>query len=219
MEVIQLTNPENGKTHDLEIIEQEQCALSAENVALIRGKLHSKGNCREVRMVSKKPRMFFGYVPEEERISRYYELWSSLKNSGIDTVPTLYTSFDRVIMPHLTADGSVFYGKHRGYDRDRSSNKTQPKPTDPIFMNLDPEEIESSARDILEKATKNKIILAYDDPLTLLIHPSGSWKLMALDISQTCLSCHVESYVKTKNDFNLGCFLSIMGSIRQGLGS
>lgn len=106
----------------------------------------------------------------------YYNYWKRLKNAGIPTVPTMRViAPNEVIMTNMTADGSVFFGKHRSHSEPISDQFIQ------HFLSINPADIQFSAQQIVKRADENNIILPDDEAFTLLVHPDGSWEVMVLD--------------------------------------
>ena len=91
-------------------------------------------------------------------------------------------SESKVMMTNLLADGSGVYGKHQAL---LESRNYRPQSTDPLFMSLKINRVLASAREIIKLANRKNIRLPIDDPLTLLVHPDGSFKVMMLDIGPT----------------------------------
>lgn len=117
--------------------------------------------------------------------------WHAYRAAGIPTVPTLRTSDNRgtLLVTDVKADGSEVYGKGMvqalsgRHDLSRHRANTQ---IDPLFLEITADEnwqaIADKANEYTERAIDAGIVLAYDDAFEMIVHPDGTWDLIALDI-------------------------------------
>lgn len=116
----------------------------------------------------------------------YYCIWRKLKDAGVPTIPNVrIVDDDNVLITDLTADGSQFFGK-AGYIKwlfeDRQPGLSGPEKH---FVNVDIDKVARRAREIELLALKHGLVLPSDDPFDLLVHPTGAWEVVVLDIGQT----------------------------------
>jgi hypothetical protein len=112
------------------------------------------------------------------------KLWQPLIDAGIPVVPMSKYDENTIIMPDLTADGSFIVDKHLFYSLKyfdseviRSKRKLK-KAKLPDLM-----EVYKEIDTLTYYATAKYVNFPIDSGLILLIHPSGAWKVMLLDIS------------------------------------
>jgi hypothetical protein len=117
--------------------------------------------------------------------------WHAYRAAGIPTVPTLRTSDNRgtLLVTDVKADGSEVYGKGMAqalsgrHDIGRYRANTQ---IDPLFLEITADKnwqvIVNKANEYTERAVDAGIVLAYDDAFEMIVHPDGTWDLIALDL-------------------------------------
>lgn len=126
---------------------------------------------------------------ERADIGKYPVVWSVLSEAGLPVVPDLYVGPDNTLLAtDLKADGSEFYGKSYSMSVEFRHEHERPRPEiDPIFMDLierKAPEIEEQVQDYARKAAEAGVLLAYDDPVDMLVRPDGSFQVMALDLTR-----------------------------------
>lgn len=117
---------------------------------------------------------------------RFYQAWELLKERGLPVIETVRIANDsEIYMSDLAAGGKVVYsGKHDLLDL--SLGKRQLKPTDEFFREFSDyyPRLLHEATKIAKIATEQGILLAWDDPLQMVVDQDGNWSLIVLDISQ-----------------------------------
>lgn len=121
----------------------------------------------------------------------YFETYQRLKSSGMPVVEDVFlieVSEGKyhpsvVMMTDLESEGAFVYGREdwmglilsrRGYlERDE------------LLLSIEVEDMRGRAYDLVEKAQRNKIALAEDDPFVLVVDERGSWDVILLDIGGT----------------------------------
>ena len=110
----------------------------------------------------------------------YYQSWQILRRAGLPTLPVMRViDEERVIMPDMTADGSMFFGKGK---KNIVVDGREPYLAELVFMSLDLEKLLERAAWVEGTAWEKGIVLPFDDPLDLLVHPDGSWEVMVVDL-------------------------------------
>lgn len=135
-------------------------------------------------------------------IDQWIHVWEAFRNAGIPVVKSMRQfGDDKIFMKNLKHDGSEIFGK--GYFV-LSEAKVEEGPLPPLtdmekkfiqVMETDLPKIETDLKDILERAKAHNLILPWDDPFELIIHPDGRWEIIVLD-----LSCAKESENTYLND-------------------
>ena len=129
---------------------------------------------------------------DKEYALKYAENWEICKKIGLPVVPTLrVTTQDSIVMTNLTADGSQLFGKAYAIEISKETKKRSLSPREKRFLELTDDkhfsEIEKQVRFYAELACNNEaslpFILPTDDAFELIIHPSGDWKLILLDLT------------------------------------
>lgn len=126
-----------------------------------------------------------------KKTNRIVKIYTAYKKAGLPVVHTFRkTTEGKVVMTDVTADGSRIYGKavsihHIGSDGEKRS----PDPMDAVFLEfMNNKEvvaaIKTEAERIAMVASENGIVLAWDDPFELIIHPDKTWNLLCLDLEQ-----------------------------------
>jgi hypothetical protein len=121
--------------------------------------------------------------------SKYIKNWKDLNAVGLPVVPTLrICSGTTMILTDMKADGSEIYGKGlRDVLKFRKEKRERPsEEIDQIFLDITNEEnikvVRGKALEYVERANRNGIKLASDDPFELIIHPDGKWDFIMLDL-------------------------------------
>jgi len=139
----------------------------------------------------------------DEIIQIYY----AYKQAKLPVVETFRRSNDgMVVMTDITADGSKVYGKATSQSMNHGKPR-EPSPLDSVFLELIADG--SVVKDMHDQALKlaaiagdHGILLAYDDPFELIIHPDKTWSLVCLDLEQAILHRSPEG---TETQTNLKC--------------
>lgn len=117
--------------------------------------------------------------------------WTKAKEAGLPVV-SFFRKTDRntIVMTDVRADGSEIYGKSIFYHitdpkktgEIRQSNKIDAKFLEIMNSKEKMEEVKKQAEKYALLASEHGIILAWDDPFDLVIHPTEGFKLICLDI-------------------------------------
>lgn len=141
------------------------------------------------------------YRGEKTSAQHYMDLWNSLKQANIPVLDEVVAiSENEVAETNVAADGSKMYGKDTG------NNDIVPSPIDEIFKNLDLDEVLQEARRVAKVAADAHIMLSQDHCLDLVVHPDGTWVVMARDIKHTFTN--VQYPVDEKNIGNAEWFVN-----------
>ncbi len=184
---------------------------------------------RVLNLIEKKPIIFESGSTQNDDdnnpSSKYVSKWNLLKSAGIP-VPAFVIPEDEntVLMPDLTDDGSVIYGKTDFealefidiYGAPDRSNKTL---SDLVLATAQMDEIEKNALEIAGKATNANILLPFDDPLILICSPNGSLGLMVLDFGDTRNGAMVDAdlppTLREQNELFVTRFLHQLESLKR----
>jgi hypothetical protein len=117
--------------------------------------------------------------------------WAKAKEAGLPVV-NIFRKTDKntIVMTDIRADGSEIYGKSIYYHitdpkktgEIRQSNKIDVKFLEIMNSKEKMEEVKKQAEKYALLASEHGIILAWDDPFDLVIHPTEGFKLICLDI-------------------------------------
>lgn len=190
--------------------------MGVEECSQVTVRIPGRFSSREIPMVSKEPRCFVSWrFFERNAAGRYVSTWTRLREAGIPVVPTLRKrNNSAVVMTDLTRDGSIIYGRHQAFVllpyRHSDFFLKNHKP----FMALDLDEVKRSAVEVLDTATGQGITLANDGALDLVVNPSGSWYLIALDITRTIFNSRT---ARLSNQDNLNNFMGYLNLIRENI--
>ncbi len=117
---------------------------------------------------------------------RFCQAWELLKERGLPVIETIRIANDsEIYMSDLTVGGKVVYsGKHDLLDFYLDGRLQQP--TDKFFREFSDYclRLLHEAMKIAKIATEQGILLAWDDPLQMVVDQEGNWSLIVLDISQ-----------------------------------
>lgn len=139
---------------------------------------------------------------ERTSAQHYMDLWNTLKQADIPTLDEVVViSENEVAETNLAADGSKIYGKDTG------NNDIDPSPIDGIFKSLDMEAILHETRRVAKLASDHHIMLSQDHCLDLIVHPDGTWVVMARDIKHTFTN--VQYSIDEKNKENAERFVNV----------
>lgn len=215
---IKLDHFDKDKSHAVVITRKEELPETSEHLSRLHADFLYGTKKRQIKLVSKLPRVFSRRLDNHADYAKeYYGIWSRLKKAGLPVVPTVRrVSKEEVAMTDLTADGSIFYDKNTNtnlrlmYDNAAYSAH----PFDKKFLSLNTRSVIKRAETILDKANRESIALALDDPLSLLVHPDGTWDIYVLDIGGTQFDTKT---VKFKNKVNLRTFKEQLESIKRYL--
>ena len=144
----------------------------------------------------------------EGQADSYLYLWESLRAAEIPTIPTVRKiSNEDVIMTDLEANGSVLYDKLLR-DNLMRGGKKPPQDMNEKFLSINPNHILDSAQEIMERATRSRIELPFDnEALSLLLSPAGNWRLLVVDFEEVILNT---PDAKEANISNFYCFERII---------
>lgn len=177
------TNPTSGKTRDRKIHEVELTDFSdIPNSMGVEPKLLHKVRVKSGKIVSLVERGS-GPISTEG----YIQLWEAFKKAGIPVVKFIRKSKDGVFMKNLKHDGSEIFGSAYASLSEMKFSKGHPKLT-PIeqrfveIMESDLPKIRSALESMLKNAKEHRLVLPWDDPFELLVHPDGTWELIVLDL-------------------------------------
>lgn len=133
--------------------------------------------------------------PGETSAQYFVRIWQTMKNAGLNVLPSVSASGDdEILETDLTADGSQIYGK------DSRIDGRVDKKIDPLFLNLDLTKVEEAAKILSQKAYGGNIQLSADHSMDLVVHPDGSWIVMARDIKNTRIYQVGNSTIAREND-------------------
>lgn len=138
------------------------------------------------------------HLVAREITSDYLLKWKLLRNVGMPVIPLLRVTNQvfgtreasehtmTAIVPDLTNDGSVLYGKEEAYEV--FEGKYYLKQSDrELFLDVffgDMNKIIRRINQYVQLASDNDIVLPEDgEGFKLLVHPNGSWELVMIDIS------------------------------------
>lgn len=151
--------------------------------------IERNGVIKVLNLVEKTPSQLGYWRDHEKPLSEeFFARWKMLKDAKLPVPDTVrITSDTTIVMTDLTADGSDIYGKtdaeaieFEEFLPEKSHRK--PRKMDYILNTISTEVIKAEALKIATRATESDISLPFDDPLSLIIHPDGSWQLMILDL-------------------------------------
>ncbi len=116
----------------------------------------------------------------------YIAKWKQFSEAGLPVVSTLRkSSRDSLFQTDLKSDGTELYGKAFWY-LIYSKSEFRLRPVDKIFLNLtDTNNFQKIAEKVFmykDLADKNGILLPYDDPFELIVHPDGKWDFVIIDL-------------------------------------
>ncbi len=157
-----------------------------------------KGNeiKREISLIRRTIEYPQEYRNAGETSAQYFvRIWQTMKNAGITVLPNVSAAGEEeVLETDLTADGSQIYGKDSRRE-DRFDEKI-----DPLFLNIDLVKVEEAAKDLSKKANTSNIQLSADHPLDLIVHPDGTWIVMARDVKNTTLNPLSQNIMINENE-------------------
>lgn len=216
-ELLHFVRPDGKTSSVVSILKEEIFPTSGiEGPRKVSVGVYNRGLIRHVSMVTKRPRLFCPSLQDGETpADRFINIWTRLKAADIPVVPTVRKISDaEVAMTDLTRYGSIIYGKHQ-------ASNIEALPTDPLsltihaaFLRINPSQFEQLTRKIFDNATRNNILLAFDDPLDLVVKPNGSWYLIALDIGGTSFN---HSATAKKNIESCGYVMSWLRDLQNSI--
>lgn len=176
-ELLTLYNPNTKRVREALILWKRKVKSTAENVEKILVELDGK----RVRLVAKSPWLFSNL--DGPASSLYFEIWNRLGVAQLPVANSMWTtSQETVVMRDLTVGGGFFYDKS---EAGRIIYRKRSVTTDQIFLQIPREEIEKAATQVLTRASSRNVILAPDDPMSLLVRKDGSFRIYLLDIGLT----------------------------------
>lgn len=118
--------------------------------------------------------------------SEYLYNWRAFKAAGLPVVPTVRINEQTgtLLVTDIKADGSEIYGKAMAYNLDEELFRRRIE-VDARFLHLMQNElgdIERRVKEYVALADAHSLGLPFDDPFELVVHPSGSWNLLILDL-------------------------------------
>lgn len=150
--------------------------------------------------------------PGETSAQYFVRIWKTMKDSGVNVLPNVSASGEEEILEtDLTADGSQIYGKDSRIE-DRFDEKI-----DPLFLNIDLAKVEEMAKDLSQKASAGSIQLSADHSMDLVVHPDGSWIVMARDIKNTRINAGSPANVVSENEGAVERFMNHLTRTRERL--
>ncbi len=113
-----------------------------------------------------------------------YEIWRRLNIAGLPVAPQAWiANRESVACPDLTVGGEHFYDRR---DSKLIGKRGRPLlPTDPVFLSISRENIEDALWEVIEIASRQDIVIPFDDPMALLVKPNGNFKVYLLDFTTT----------------------------------
>lgn len=217
-EVLTLTRPDNRTASHATItlgdVFPGQDMAEQPRKALVR--VYVGDRFREITMATKRPWCFDQHLPYGQGADRFIAIWQTIKAAGIPVVPTLRkVSSDQVVMTDLTRDGSMVFGKHQAH-------WPELLPNDPasweIYKNLfriPRQDIAESMQTIADRATSNQIALPRDQGIDIVVHPTGKWHLIALDIGNSRIRQDRPSEIQEVNNVRAGEFMRTIRFLRR----
>ncbi len=154
-------------------------------------------------------------VDRREQTDLYVENWQGFRAAGLPVVPTLRkSSFNSLWVTDVTVNRSYPYGKNVwGTVKDEYNVVDKDRPLDSVFIEVTADNnfpaIDTAVANYTEIANQADIFLPYDDPFEVLIHPSGTWQLIMLDIHNGMLNneFYPNRVVRKKNGEYVANFL------------
>jgi len=115
--------------------------------------------------------------------------WIMLRNAGLAVLPTMWkTENNSLIALDVKSDGSEVYGKYFSRlitNPNSYNNRPRPRPEiDRLLGEIDLAQVKEEADRYITLAVQNNVVLPYDDPFELVVHPDGTWNLVILDVEK-----------------------------------
>jgi len=181
-----LHNPETGSSCTFEPTSIQKITNAHENTRRVLGKFDYGGLTQTTSIIVKDPILFHFYPgfnrPGDFNASGIFaNIRKQLMDASLPVVPTLWiASFSTIATTDLCRNGAEFYGK-------ASSRKHPyiPRETDEIFIQRSRLDIHDLAQEVADHTSAQDIVLSDDDPMDLLVDPSGVLKIYLLDIGMT----------------------------------
>lgn len=219
-ELLVLSKPDERRQRAVVVTSVDTSITSYERVDRVSATIMGRAAERRVSLIEKSPSVFaydgtlghFDYQMEGGVL--YYDIWKRLINAKIPVVDNLWlVSASTVAMTDMTAMGGRFYDKYE-YFSERLFRQN-PDKIDRVFGQLKRGHVLNTVREILNNANEHLIALNTDDPLSLLVRPDNSWRVVALDISGTRFG-HQDT-IKL-NQQNLIQFMGYFDRMREWMG-
>ena len=163
----------SGKSSEIEVIQVTPFKGGGmESKRLIEGRLHGHAVSLVERDLFRK---------------EYLSTWQSFKAAGLPVVPTVRINEETgaVLVTDIKADGSETYGKATLYNHERWLFRRR-REIDTLFLRLmEPDTfpiLERRVRECITIANAHALLLPFDDPFELVVHPDGNWEVMILDL-------------------------------------
>lgn len=148
-------------------------------------------------------------------IPDYLNIWQAFKSAGLPVVKHMWRSGDHhIFMKNLKHDGSEIFGKGYAYltwHRDPAPLSEMERKFIKV-MEEDESKIKSSLNDMVKNADANGLILPWDDPFELLLHPDGTWDIVVLDLTKAELKGDT-----SKNKRYVEKFFLLLKSLKEAL--